>query len=61
MATNGDKLTAELPRVRVTDEMERDLMRCAALQDRSLSDLIRCWLADRLYGHVRTLPPASEE
>lgn len=57
--TNGDKLLSELPRVRVNEQMERDLMRAAAEKDRSLSDLIRFALAQWLYGHVGkiTAPP----
>jgi len=46
-----DKLASELPRVRVSEQLERDLMRAAAAQDRSLSDLIRVALSQWLYGH----------
>lgn len=56
----GDKLTAELPRVRVTEQLEQDLMRAAADQDRSLSDLIRVALAQWLYGHGRKPAESSE-
>jgi hypothetical protein len=55
-----EKLTQELPRVRVSEQMELDLMRAAAHQDRSVSDLVRVILGEWLYGHARKLPDDSE-
>jgi hypothetical protein len=52
----NDKLIKELPRVRITEQMEIDLMRAAAADERSLSDLVRVILGEWLYGHARKLP-----
>lgn len=58
---NGEKLIATLPSVRVTEQMETDLMRVAALEDRPLSDLIRYALSQWLYGHGRKSEESSEK
>jgi hypothetical protein len=54
-----DKLTAELPKIRVSEQMEIDIMRAAAADERSVSDLVRVILAAWLYGHARKLPDAD--
>jgi hypothetical protein len=51
-----DKLTQELPKIRVSERMEIDIMRAAAADHRSVSDLVRVILGEWLYGHARTLP-----
>jgi hypothetical protein len=60
-SANGEKLSSELPRVRISEQMENDLMRAAAREDRSLSDLVRCALSQWLYGHVGKLTPPDEK
>jgi hypothetical protein len=52
----NDKLIRELPRVRITEQMEIDIMRAAAADERSVSDLVRVILGEWLYGHARKLP-----
>jgi hypothetical protein len=55
--SNGDKLTEELPRVRVCEQMASELMKEAAARDISLSELIRMYLTRSLYGdRVRRTP-----
>lgn len=56
-----DKLIRELPKVRVTEQMEIDIMRAAAANERSVSDLVRVILGDWLYGHARKLPEADAQ
>lgn len=58
---NNEKLVEELPRVRVTEAMWRDLAQEAANSDRSMSDLIRHVLSGWLYGHVKTVTPTQAE
>jgi hypothetical protein len=60
-ARPADKLQRELPRVRVTEDMELALMRAAAAQDRTLSDLIRVALGQWLYGHAPKVCPTDEK
>ena len=42
-------------RVHLPDRLKHDLMARAAQEDRKLSELIRVWLEDRMYGEARHL------
>jgi len=56
-----EKKLAELPRVRVSEQLEIDLMRAAAADQRSVSDLVRVILSEWLYGHARTVRDRGAE
>jgi predicted HicB family RNase H-like nuclease len=62
MATNGngEKRIATLPPIRIGEQLERALMREAARQDRSLSDLVRVALTQWLRCHGSNDDGASE-
>jgi hypothetical protein len=48
----AEKCTAQLPPLRVSERLERALMRGAARDDRALSDYIRRALELHCFGHV---------
>jgi hypothetical protein len=56
----AEKCIRNLPPVRVSETLERTLMRLAALDDRSLSEYIRLVLMRHALGHAAMLP-ADEE
>ena len=58
---NGEKLTAVLPPIRVTDELETTLMREAAIADRSLSDFVRFALTQYIFGHRTKVNESTEK
>lgn len=47
----ANKCTSNLPALRVSDSLERALMRLAARDDRALSDYIRLVLERHVFGH----------
>ena len=56
----AEKCIRNLPPVRVSDTLERALMRLAARDDRSLSEYIRLVLTRHALGHAVMLPPDGE-
>lgn len=52
----NEKCIRNLPPVRVSDSLERALMRLAARDDRSLSEYIRMVLTRHAFGHGSTVP-----
>lgn len=56
----AEKCIRQLPPVRVSETLERALMRLAAADDRSLSEYIRIVLTRHVMGHVATLPHDDE-
>lgn len=56
-----EKRICSLPSLRVSETMERDLMRAAAAEDRTLSDLMRHVFAAYLYGHASIVKQQSQD
>ena len=56
----SEKCIRNLPPVRVSDTLERALMRLAARDDRSLSEYIRLVLMRHALGHAVMLPGDDE-
>jgi hypothetical protein len=56
----AEKCIRNLPPVRVSDTLERTLMRLAAADDRSLSEFIRLVLTRYALGYAASLPPDDE-
>lgn len=48
----AEKCTAQLPPLRISERLERALMRAAARDDRALSDYVRRALELHCFGHV---------
>lgn len=57
----GEKCIRQLPPVRVSETLERALMRLAAKDDRSLSEYIRLVLMRHAMGHAAMLPSEEEQ
>ena len=51
----AEKRTAQLPPIRVTEDVENKLMRLAALDDRKFTDYVRRVLERHVYGHAASL------
>jgi len=56
----AEKCIRSLPPVRVSETLERTLMRLAAADDRSLSEYIRLVLMRHVLGHGASLPLDDE-
>lgn len=56
----SEKCIRQLPPIRVSDTLERALMRLASADDRSLSEYIRLVLTRHVMGHGATLPHDEE-
>lgn len=55
----AEKCIRQLPPVRVSETLERALMRLAAADDRSLSEYVRLVLHQHAWGHASSLPADS--
>ncbi len=60
MSTPHDKCLAELPKIRVPDDLREALIRLSVAEDRSLSDYVRSVLTLHVYGHVRRVGEGGE-
>lgn len=56
----AEKCIRQLPAIRVSDTLERALMRLAAHDDRTLSEYVRLVLMRHALGHAATLPHDDE-
>lgn len=55
-----EKCLAELPKLRVPEELRDALIKLSVAEDRSLSEYVRCVLALHVYGHVRRVGDGGE-
>lgn len=60
MSTPHDKCLAELPKIRIPDELREALIKLSVAEDRSLSDYVRSVLTLHVYGHVRRVGDGGE-
>jgi hypothetical protein len=57
---SNEKCLAELPKVRVPDELRDALIKLSVAEDRSLSDYVRYVLSLHVYGHARRVGEGAE-
>lgn len=50
-----DKCIRQLPPLRVTEQLETDLMRLAAKDERTLSEYMKLALMHHVYGHAGSI------
>lgn len=56
----NEKCLAELPKLRVPEELRDALIKLSVQEDRSLSDYVRSVLVLHVYGHARRVGEAPD-